>query len=115
MGHSRRRGGNFGIITDYTFKVRPAPDQIGIFQIIWPWRQLDEVIDSWQRWTPSVDLRLGTIVEAFSKTNGLLRSQGIFLGSKTDLKKLIEPLKDVGTPIKLMEIMEYMVLIILNP
>lgn len=93
-------GGNFGIITDYTFKVRPAPAQVGIFQIIWPWKQLDEVIDTWQRWAPSVDIRLGTILEAFSKTNGLLRSQGIFLGSKSELKKLIEPLKAVGTPIK---------------
>jgi len=93
-------GGNFGIITDYTFKVRQAPAKVGIFQIIWPWRQLDEVIDTWQMWAPSVDIRLGTILEAFSKTNGLLRSQGIFLGSKAELNKLIAPLKDVGTPIK---------------
>jgi FAD/FMN-containing dehydrogenase len=33
-------GGNFGIITSYTFKIRPAPFQVGIFQIIWPWEQL---------------------------------------------------------------------------
>ena len=36
----------------------------------------------------------------FSKTNGLLRSQGIFLGSKTELETLLEPLTGVGTPIK---------------
>jgi FAD/FMN-containing dehydrogenase len=86
------RGGNFGIITSYTFKVRPAPFKVGIFQIIWPWDQLDEVIDVWQRWSPSVDERLGTILEAFSKINGLLRSQGIFLGPKAELEKLILPL-----------------------
>jgi hypothetical protein len=61
---------------------------------------LDEVVDAWQRWAPSVDVRLGTILEALSKTNGLLRSQGIFLGSKAELKKLLKPLKDVGTPIE---------------
>jgi len=93
-------GGNFGIITSYTFKIRPAPSQVGIFQIIWPWKQLDDVVDAWQRWAPSVDVRLGTILEAFSKSNGLLRSQGIFLGPKAELKKLIAPLKDVGTPLK---------------
>lgn len=91
-------GGNFGIITSYTFKVRLAPPQVGIFQIIWPWEQLDEVVDAWQRWAPFVDVRLGTILEAFSKTNGLLRSQGIFLGPEAELKKLIAPLKDVGSP-----------------
>lgn len=95
-------GGNFGIITSYTFRIRPAPAQVGIFQIIWPWEQLDEVIDAWQRWAPSVDVRLGTILEAYSKTNGLLRSQGIFLGPKEELKKLVNPLRNVGTPIKVL-------------
>lgn len=99
MGHSRGGGGNFGIITSYTFKVRPAPSSVGIFQIIWPWEQLDEVIDAWQKWAPCVDVRLGTILEAFSKTNGLLRSQGIFLGPKAELRKLVRPLRDVGSPI----------------
>ena len=93
-------GGNFGIITSYTFKIRPAPFQVGIFEIIWPWEQLDKVIDVWQRWSPSVDERLGTILEAFSKTNGLLRSQGIFLGPKAELEKLITTLTDVGSPLK---------------
>lgn len=92
-------GGNFGIITSYTFKVRPAPPRVGIFQIIWPWEQLDEVIDAWQKWAPSVDVRLGTILEVFSKTNGLLRSQGIFLGSAAELRELVRPLRDVGSPI----------------
>jgi len=92
-------GGNFGIITSYTFKVRPAPPRVGIFQIIWPWEQLDEVIDAWQKWAPSVDVRLGTILEVFSKTNGLLRSQGIFLGPAAELRELVRPLRDVGSPI----------------
>jgi FAD/FMN-containing dehydrogenase len=93
-------GGNFGIITSYTFTIRPAPFQVGIFEIIWPWEQLDEVIDGWQRWAPSVDERLGTILEVFSKSNGLLRSQGIFLGPKAELEQLITTLTDVGSPLK---------------
>jgi len=93
-------GGNFGIITSYTFKVRPAPFQVGIFQIIWPWEQLDRVIDVWQRWSPSVDERLGTILEITPKTDGLLRSQGIFLGPKAELENLITTLTDVGSPLK---------------
>jgi len=93
-------GGNFGIITSYTFTVRPAPFRVGIFQIIWPWEQLNEVIDVWQRWSPSVDERLGTILEIYAKTNGLLRSQGIFLGPKAELEKLITNLTEVGSPIK---------------
>lgn len=95
-------GGNFGIITSYTFVIRPAPTQVGIFQITWPWEQLDEVIDAWQRWAPFVDVRLGTILEANSKTNGLLRSQGIFLGYASELKQLIKPLIKAGYPSRVM-------------
>jgi len=93
-------GGNFGIITSYTFKIRPAPFQVGIFQIIWPWEQLERVIDVWQRWSPTVDERLGTILEITPKTDGLLRSQGIFLGPKAEMENLITTLTDVGSPIK---------------
>lgn len=95
-------GGNFGIITSYTFRVRTAPCKVGIFQIIWPWNQLNEVVDAWQRWSPCVDERLGTILEAFSKSNGLLRSQGIFLGPAEELEKLIIPLINTGCPIKVL-------------
>lgn len=93
-------GGNFGIITSYTFKVRTAPCKVGIFEIVWPWEQLNEVIDAWQRWAPFVDTRLGTILEAYSKTNGLLHSQGIFLGSAEELERIILPLTNTGAPIK---------------
>lgn len=64
--------------------------------------QLDEVIDAWQRWSPFVDVRLGTILEIYSKTNGLLRSQGLFLGTKAELRKLIRPLIEVGCPLKVL-------------
>lgn len=93
-------GGNFGIITSYKFKVRPAPFKVGIYQVIWPWEQLEEVIDAWQQWAPFVDERLGSILEAFSRMNGLLQSQGIFLGPKEELEELIAPITGAGTPIK---------------
>ncbi|QUI24040.1 FAD-binding oxidoreductase [Vallitalea pronyensis] len=95
-------GGNFGIITSYKFKVRQAPFKVGIYQVIWPWEQLEEVIDGWQQWAPYVDDRLGSVLEAFSRMNGVLRSQGVFLGPKEELEDLISPLTGVGTPIKVM-------------
>ncbi len=91
-------GGNFGVATSYNLRIYPAPERVGIFDIVWPWEQVVEVIDAWQRWSPDVDTRLGTILEAFSKTNGLLHSSGIFLGSEAELTELIQPLLAAGTP-----------------
>ena len=96
-------GGNFGIATSYTFRIHTAPDRVGIFDIVWPWEQLEMVIDAWQKWAPYVDTRLGTILEASPKTTGLLHSSGLFLGSdKKELLNLIKPLLAVGTPKKVL-------------
>lgn len=91
-------GGNFGYNTEYTFKVRRAPKTATVFNIIWPWEQLETVCSAWQKWAPFVDERLGCILEIFSKVNGLCHAEGIFLGSKTELIKLLKPLMNSGTP-----------------
>lgn len=91
-------GGNFGYNTEYTFKVRPAPKTATVFNIIWPWEQLETVFKAWQKWAPFVDERLGCILEIYSKVNGLCHAEGIFQGSKTELIKLLKPLTNSATP-----------------
>jgi FAD/FMN-containing dehydrogenase len=93
-------GGNFGINTEYRFKLHHAPTEATVFEIIWPWNQLEKVFKAWQKWAPFVDNRLGSTLEIFSKNNGLLHATGLFLGSKTKLASLLEPLTSVGTPTK---------------
>lgn len=93
-------GGNFGINTEYSFKLHHAPAEATVFEIIWPWNQLEKVFKAWQKWAPFVDSRLGSTLEIFSKNNGLLHTTGLFLGSKTKLTSLLEPLISVGTPTK---------------
>ncbi|WP_461673523.1 FAD-binding oxidoreductase [Priestia megaterium] len=91
-------GGNFGYNTEYTFKVHRAPKTATVFNIIWPWEQLETVFKAWQKWAPFVDERLGCILEIYSKVNGLCHAEGIFLGSEKELIKLLKPLLSAGTP-----------------
>ncbi len=70
-------GGNFGIITSYTFKIRPAPARVGIFQIIWPWKQLDEVIDTWQIWPGCLPRWLGLFPFYLAVFSGIIISQDL--------------------------------------
>ncbi len=93
-------GGNFGVNTEYKFKVRCAPSQATVFEIIWPWNQLEIVFEAWQCWAPFVDERLGSYLEIFSKVSGLVHTKGLFLGSKRELICLLEPLMSAGTPTK---------------
>ncbi|MCY9018898.1 FAD-binding oxidoreductase [Priestia megaterium] len=91
-------GGNFGYNTEYTFKVHQAPKTATVFNIIWPWEQLETVFRAWQQWAPFVDERLGCLLEIYSKVNGLCHAEGIFLGSESELTRLLKPLLNAGTP-----------------
>lgn len=91
-------GGNFGIATEYMLKVHRAPEKATMYDIVWPWEQMKEVVKVWQRWAPNVDERVGAILEISSKTKGLLHATGLFLGPKEELAPLLEPLLTTGTP-----------------
>ncbi|WP_339303166.1 FAD-binding oxidoreductase [Paenibacillus sp. FSL R5-0519] len=91
-------GGNFGVYTRYKFKVRRAPAKATVFKITWPWAQFEKVLKVWQRWAPSVDTRLGSELSIGPKKGGNVMMEGLFLGSKTEALRLLQPMTSVGTP-----------------
>ena len=44
-------GGNFGVVTSFTFRTHPV-GEICLFFLSWPWSQADQVIAGWQSWAP---------------------------------------------------------------
>jgi FAD/FMN-containing dehydrogenase len=44
-------GGNFGVVTSFTFRTYPVGEII-LFFLSWPWSQADRVIAGWQSWAP---------------------------------------------------------------
>ncbi|UHA75413.1 FAD-binding oxidoreductase [Paenibacillus sp. 481] len=94
-------GGNFGIATKYTFRVRPI-SKVAIYSITWKFRDLEKVLPAWQRWSPSVTNRLTSTIEVAAKQVGTIVSTGQLLGSATELRRLIRPLLQAGSPVKVM-------------
>jgi hypothetical protein len=45
-------GGNFGVVTQFTFTVHPMPD-ITLFTLTWPWGDAESVLGAWLNWMPS--------------------------------------------------------------
>ncbi|QAY68363.1 FAD-binding oxidoreductase [Paenibacillus protaetiae] len=90
-------GGNFGVYTKYKFKVRRSPANATVFQFTWPWNQFEEVVKAWQRWAPFTSTKLGSELSVGPKKGGNVSMLGIYLGSKTEALRLLEPITSVGT------------------
>jgi hypothetical protein len=94
-------GGNFGVATEYTFRVRPI-SFVSIYSITWKWSDLEKALPAWQRWAPFVTNRLTSTIEVAAKQVGTIVSTGQLLGGAKELRRLIRPLLRAGTPVKVM-------------
>lgn len=89
-------GGNFGIATSLTFRVRPIGD-VALFSVTWPWDDVAAMLDAWQHWAPFVDERLVSEFHVPDRRVGTIISVGQFAGPAAELERLLRPLLDAGT------------------
>jgi hypothetical protein len=89
-------GGNFGIVTEFTFRVRPAPRTAAYFLVSWPWSQASSALDAWLRWAPFTRDELTSIMhlEAIPRAPQVQVS-GQYFGASGDLGRLLAPLRSV--------------------
>jgi FAD/FMN-containing dehydrogenase len=96
-------GGNFGIVTHFTF--RPAPvDKVAIFSIEWPWTQAERAVAAWQKFAPHAPDALFSICNLSASGRGgttHVVAFGQFFGSERELRSLIAPLANTGTPTRI--------------
>src|SRR5687768_8255330 len=90
-------GGNFGIATAFTFRVHPIGDVV-VCTVTWPWDDVAQVLDAWQRWAPGVDERLTVGFVVPDQSEGGVVASGQFTGSAAELPPLLAPLLRAGTP-----------------
>jgi FAD/FMN-containing dehydrogenase len=90
-------GGNLGIATAFTFRVHPIADVV-ICSVSWPWDDVAEVLDAWQRWAPFTDERLSVALAIAHSSAGTISATGLFTGPAAELPPLLEPLLQAGSP-----------------
>jgi FAD/FMN-containing dehydrogenase len=90
-------GGNFGIVTRFTFRVQPV-SEAATYTVAWPWEDVAYALDAWQGWAPHVDERLTAGFVVPDPGAGFIASSGLFTGSAGELKGLLDPLLGAGTP-----------------
>ncbi|MDQ6607194.1 MAG: FAD-dependent oxidoreductase [Actinomycetota bacterium] len=93
-------GGNFGVVTEFTFKVHPLPASAAYFNVTWPWSSGTAGIDAWQSWAPHVTDKITSILHVNSARSHpavppSITANGQYLGSASALPSLLAPLLSV--------------------
>jgi FAD/FMN-containing dehydrogenase len=87
-------GGNFGIVTSFTFRTVPAPEPV-LFSLSWPWSQAARVVAGWQSWAPHAPDAMWSNLHLAAKPGGktpTVQVGGCFLGSDGDAANLLNQL-----------------------
>jgi FAD/FMN-containing dehydrogenase len=88
-------GGNFGIVTSFTFQAHPV-SELTLFTLNWPWGRASDVVDAWQHWGPQAPDELWSnclLLGTTSKPSGpLVRVNGVYVGSAAALNPLLQQL-----------------------
>jgi FAD/FMN-containing dehydrogenase len=90
-------GGNFGVVTEFTFKVHPIGD-LGLFTLVWPWSDASAVIGAWQHWAPTGPDAIWSncqLLNSQSTPSGIApaaRVTGVYVGSLSSLNQLVSDL-----------------------
>jgi FAD/FMN-containing dehydrogenase len=88
-------GGNFGVVTGFTFRTVPIAD-VATFRLVFPAAARGALLAAWQEWQPAMPDELWSGV---GLTSVSAEVNGTFLGAEARLKPLLDDLvRRVGTP-----------------
>jgi FAD/FMN-containing dehydrogenase len=88
--------GNFGIVTSFTYRIRPLK-QVSLVEAQWSGlADLRGVFDAWQRQAPTTDVRLSSVLDIGPDRIDLLAV--LQSGSPAEARELLAPVLSVGQP-----------------
>ena len=85
-------GGNFGIVTSFTFRASPIPE-LALFTVDWPSGAAADVLGAWFAWQHAAPDELWSNCQILSTGTALeVRVAGMLVGSATSLGSMVDSL-----------------------
>lgn len=103
-------GGNFGIATAFKFQTHPLKN-ITTLLLEWDWPQASKVIQSWQKWAPTMPDALWSYCRMASNLKGQTPQIFVlivFIGSEAELTPLLPTLMDPAGAAPKRRVLEHM-------
>jgi FAD/FMN-containing dehydrogenase len=94
-------GGNFGIVTSFTFEARPLTS-LTLFSLHWAWPDAHAVVAAWQGWAPTAPDELWSNCHLLSTADRgpgitpIVSTGGVYVGSASALSPLLQDLIDAA-------------------
>jgi FAD/FMN-containing dehydrogenase len=90
-------GGNFGVVTSFTFDTAPAPEVV-VFTLEFPTGAATDVLGAWQEWMVGTPDGLWTVCDVLSGTPPGTGVVGTWIGPEPELTRLLDRLTAKVTP-----------------
>ncbi|WP_410604479.1 FAD-binding oxidoreductase [Amycolatopsis sp. lyj-90] len=85
-------GGNFGVVTSFTFRTDPSPSVVSVFSLHFPAGSANEVLAEWQRWLPEAPPELWANVVLSGGSPVGARVSGCYVGDSASLGRELDKL-----------------------
>ncbi|MGW4247517.1 FAD-binding oxidoreductase [Nocardia sp. NPDC004722] len=84
-------GGNFGVVTSFTFRTVAAP-QLAVFQVRFPAGSLTDVLGAWQTFTASAPDEFWSTLGMSAGSPPTCRINGCYVGTEKEMNALLDKL-----------------------
>lgn len=108
---ARGGSGNFGVVTQFEFKLHPMNRQVVAGSVAFPVARAREVLTMWSEFAPAAPDELyvdPTVMQLPGNAPGMVALQVCYCGPQADAEKALAPIRKLGTPLRdTIKAMEY--------
>ncbi len=98
----RGGGGNFGVVTEFEYRLHPFDRNVLSGSIVWPFEQARDVLEFYAEWSEGLsdEIYVGPTTVTTPEGARVIMMDVVYNGDPALGEKELEPLRKIGTPVQ---------------